>query len=196
MKLRTVLIVLVLCPVLNYSQNEKAMAYYNDAVKFYNSENYKTADSLFTLSLDIMPDRDAYFGRAIARGKMAKRQGYCEDLTESSKRGEEKADSLFLKGCGSIKTTFPKLRDTQSPIVILSKLVTYTLPDSSKRFFKQKYYSQQNDSSFRSLPNGLATKSYSINAEFPGGVSGLMIFIKKNKIFPPNSDGVGKRLVF
>ena len=42
--------------------------------------NYRTADSLFTLSLKISPNSAAYFNRSECRYKLNDLNGYCKDI--------------------------------------------------------------------------------------------------------------------
>ena len=172
------------------SQTSLSTNYYNEAVNFYNAKDYKKADSLFSISIDIEPHKDTYFNRALCRGKMANKNGYCEDLAKASHNGEEKATSLFLKTCGKIDSTFVRLDQKYTTTTILSRIITYNYSDSLNIVFKQKYASQESTltpislEAVRATQEGEVFKIIETAAEFPGGVAALMQFITKNVIIP------------
>ncbi|HOZ87315.1 MAG TPA: energy transducer TonB [Bacteroidia bacterium] len=164
-------------------QNKKAILLYNEAVKHYNQEHFNIADSVFGLSIQLQPDKDNYFGRALCRGKMADQRGYCEDLANASACGELKATALFLKSCGRIDTTHPRLNQNFTETVIFSELITYTLSDGKKLAFKQKYYSQLSDSLIDPKACDPEVKG-EVMPTFPGGFGELYKFIVQNITMP------------
>ncbi|MES2680072.1 MAG: energy transducer TonB [Bacteroidota bacterium] len=167
----------------SFCQNKKAILLYNDAVKYYNQQHYRVADSLFGLSIQLQPDKDNYFSRALCRGKMADKNGYCEDLANASACGESKATALFLKSCGSIDTTHPKLDQNFTKTVILSELITYVLPEGKKIAFKQKYYSQLSDSLIDPKACDPNFKG-EVMPDYPGGINFGYKSIMQNIIMP------------
>jgi hypothetical protein len=85
----------------------------NQAIKFYDEGNKATsmgnlilADSLYTLSIKIAPDNNAYFNRAVVRNKMHDIKGYCLDLGTASGLNDIEATQLYWKDCGIIDSVF------------------------------------------------------------------------------------------
>lgn len=179
-----------------FSQDtKKALALYNDGVLLYNKQLYHAADSLSSLSLGIRADKDTYFSRALARGKMSMRQGYCEDLMQSAIHGENKAVKIFLKSCGKIDTSRTKFYVSGVAHGILSKNIAFHLPDSGKQVFTQKYAGHESTSPFKACPP-LPNPKDSADASFPGGVGEMAKFIQTELYFPKEFLFRGKRQVF
>lgn len=172
------------------AQNAKALTYFNEGVANFNAQNYRKADSLFTLSNNLELTSETVFNRAICRGKMADKTGYCTDLVKASSLGENRATQLFLKTCGKIDTVFIPVIQTYSPARILSRKITYTFNDSIHLVLLQKYYGQERvkkdsisaDTTLKQKPS--ADKAVEVLAEFPGGMTGLMNYIRKNIRIP------------
>jgi hypothetical protein len=180
---RVIPILLMLLCLNSVGQNKKAILLYNEAVKHFNQAHYNIADSVFGLSIQLQPDKDNYFGRALCRGKMADQKGYCEDLANASACGELKATALFLKSCGRIDTTHPKLEQNFTKTVIFSELITYVIKDGRKLAFKQKYYSQQSDSVV--VPGACDPNvKGEVLPDMPGGINEGYRFISENIIMP------------
>jgi TonB family protein len=173
-----------------------ALQFYNAGIGFYNNQEFQKADSLFTISLSKESSRDAYFNRALCRGKMANKKGYCIDMANACYLGEEKAAKLFVKGCGKMDTIFTVVEPKVSSITIYSSEVIYKYGDSIilKQF--TKYSKQARDPNFVPQPIDTSKKETSSQVEerveFPGGVKALMDFIVKNRKIPKNYDNNGK----
>lgn len=157
-----------------FSQQQEALKLYNEAIEFYNKQEYHTADSIFTASLEMLPSGDSYFARALCRGKMADKKGYCINLAFASNHGTDKATGLFLKSCGRIDTA-DNWTTQNSGLLDLSRKVTYIISDSLKIPFLHKSTPQQRDTIHRAGEE---------QAEFPGGTAAMMKYIQKNRQIP------------
>lgn len=167
------------------SQNRNALEYYNEAVNFYNEQNYEKAEDLFTKSLALMKSSDVYFARALCRGKMANKNGYCEDLVKTGIDGSEEARKLFTKSCGKIDTSYTKLDQQFTKTTILSRVITYSISGGAKFEFKQKYATQQIDSlEVHSVPATQVFTVVEVAAEFPGGLIPMRDFMRDNMQTP------------
>ncbi len=87
----------------------------SEAVKLYEAGNrafskndYRAADSLFSLSLALEPHPDAYYNRAVCRRKMNDFKGYCLDLHDASELGDLEANKLYWKQCAKRDTVFKR----------------------------------------------------------------------------------------
>lgn len=93
------------------------------AVKLYDAGNiafaakeYRRADSLFTLSLNLEPHPDAYYNRAVCRRKMNDFKGYCLDLEGATSLNDQEAAKLYWKQCAKRDTIYKKTHgDSASP---------------------------------------------------------------------------------
>lgn len=170
------------------AQNQYALQLYNEGVQLYNKQKFEKANKFFSKSIDLEKNKDTYFARALCYGKMANKNGYCEDLATASSKGEKKATILFLKSCGTIDSVYSKLEQHFTKTVILSRTVTYTLSDSSKFSFTQKYASQQSDS--LQTNSVMASRDSTVAeepAEFPGGLDAMKDFMRANIVFPSSA---------
>ena len=90
-----------------FSQStDKAMELYAEGAKHFKEKDYKTADSLFTLSLEITPTGKGYFGRGAARYNLRNVRGYCGDMQEAIKYGEPKAENQYANKCVIVDTVY------------------------------------------------------------------------------------------
>jgi len=83
------------------------------AVKLYDAGNtafakndYRAADSLFSLSLDLEPHPDAYYNRAVCRRKLGDSKGYCIDMGGAANMGDPEAYKIFWKQCAKRDTVY------------------------------------------------------------------------------------------
>ncbi len=71
-------------------------------------KDYRTADSLFTLSLNIAPHPDSYYNRAVCRRQLKDFKGYCLDLNSASLFGDKEASNLYSRQCIKLDTVYKK----------------------------------------------------------------------------------------
>lgn len=171
--MRSKLLILFLLAYLKHAVSQTpALDFYNAAVKEYNVKNYRSADSLFTLSNKLEPHKDTYFSRALCRGKMANKDGYCEDLAYASYLGDAQATKLFLRSCGKIDSGNVVYKSVNGILTrMYSGIVKYTYGDSTNIIFNP----------YKSNSVALIVEE---SAEFPGGIQALSAFIQKNLNYP------------
>jgi hypothetical protein len=71
-------------------------------------KDYRTADSLFTLSLNLAPHPDSYYNRAVCRRQLNNFKGYCLDLNSASLFGDKEASNLYSRQCIKLDTVYKK----------------------------------------------------------------------------------------
>jgi len=168
-----------------FSQN-KALDYFNLAVKNYNAQNFRQADSLFSLSVKLDPSAETFYNRALCRGKMANKNGYCLDLAKATELGEQKAIKLFCRSCGKIDTTYKKIDITNKSTKLFYKTVSCRYGDSIIYSITTKYWpnnpatTRRDTNLYRSSSNPEVFTIVESQPEFPGGIPALMKFVKNN----------------
>lgn len=176
-------------------QHDAATNYYTKGLDFFNQMEYARADSAFRKSKEIEPSKEVYNAIALCNKKLGKIASYCESLAQASHLGDEKATAQFRMSCGRIDTTFPRIAQNFSKTPILSRVITYHVDSTKVLPFKQNYFSQDvfpTKSKDNTAPTE-ATVEVEAQAEFPGGVDGLMRFIKKNLIVPRSFNGMKEK---
>ncbi|MDF2436059.1 MAG: hypothetical protein K0Q95_435 [Bacteroidota bacterium] len=111
----------------------EAIKYYEEGNKAANMGRLALADSLYTVSINISPDNNSYFNRAVVRKKMHDQKGYCLDLGTASGLNDHEATKLYWKDCGSVDTVFYDRQDSvvkkgahaSLAVVSKSKYTTY-----------------------------------------------------------------------
>lgn len=74
----------------------------------FSQKEYKKADSLFTLSLNILPHPDTYYNRAVCRNKLNNFAGYCTDLAAAASLNDKESRRIYWKVCAKTDTIFKK----------------------------------------------------------------------------------------
>jgi TonB family protein len=85
-----------------------SLEYYNLGNEAFSKQDFKKADSLFSLSLDLKPHRDTYFNRAVCRQKLNNFKGYCIDLKSAANLGDDEGKKVFCKECSKQDTIYTK----------------------------------------------------------------------------------------
>jgi protein TonB len=93
-----------------YSQNERSLELFNSGKEAFKKNKFKSADSLFTLSLNISQQADAYFNRALSRQKLKDTKGSCIDLWNAFYLGHNEAKIYFNESCAVMDTLFKDAR--------------------------------------------------------------------------------------
>lgn len=91
-------------------------------------KDYRTADSLFTLSLNLAPHPDSYYNRAVCRRQLNDFKGYCLDLNSASELGDDESLKLYSKQCIKSDTFYKKISGepaTKADYEIVEHLKTY-----------------------------------------------------------------------
>ena len=86
----------------------KAVKLYDAGNSSFANKDYRTADSLFTLSLELEPHPDAYYNRAVCRRRMNDLKGYCLDLEGAAELNDREAGKLYWKQCAKRDTVYKR----------------------------------------------------------------------------------------
>jgi Na+-translocating ferredoxin:NAD+ oxidoreductase RnfG subunit len=100
---------LIVCCLLVFAtfhaqKKDKSIVLYDQGNLELAKKNYKLADSLFTLSLNISPHPDTYFNRAACRRKMNNFEGYCQDIGGAASYRDKEAIGIYYKDCCTVDT--------------------------------------------------------------------------------------------
>lgn len=91
----------------NILDNESKV-YYDLGNTAFAKKEYDMADSLFTVSLKILPHPDTYYNRAVCRRRMNDFSGYCVDLASAANMRDKESYRLYCKECAKIDTVYTK----------------------------------------------------------------------------------------
>lgn len=83
---------------------DSSVYYYSMGNDAFRAANYQHAEQFYTQSLSIKKHPDTYFNRAMIYKKQSNKLGYCSDLMEASKLGDQAAAIEFWNVCGTIDT--------------------------------------------------------------------------------------------
>lgn len=109
-------------------QRDPSVILYDKGNAAFARKDYRTADSLFTLSLNIVPHPDSYYNRAVCRRQLNDFKGYCLDLNSASELGDGESYRLYSKQCVKSDTTYKKISGdlaTKADYEIVEYLKTY-----------------------------------------------------------------------
>lgn len=81
---------------------------YNKGNEAFANQDYRAADSLFTLSIKLNPQPNSYFNRAACRIKLNDYEGYCVDLKNASALKDNEANNLYCRQCIMQDTIYKK----------------------------------------------------------------------------------------
>lgn len=87
-------------------QKDKSELLYDQGNLAFANKDYKTADSLYSLSLLIKAHPDTYFNKAACRKKMGDFEGYCVDLRKATLFGDKEAEKLYSTQCVKLDTVY------------------------------------------------------------------------------------------
>lgn len=168
-----------------YSQNPFALKYYDAAVNYYNQQNYKAADSLFTRSNFLEPHKDTYYSRAACRFKMGDKEGHCSDLAYATQMKDKSAEKLFLKNCGKIDTIYlTKDGKDANKKNHRYKCIQYSYLDSLSILFATDSTGMPVRLKFKGNEGAELFTTVEEQAEFPGGIANMTKFIQMNLKYP------------
>lgn len=86
--------------------NDDSKKLYDLGNEFFAKKNYEKADSLFTVSIKLIPHPDTYFNRAVCRRRMNDFSGYCTDIAAAANMGDKESYSMYCKECAKIDTVY------------------------------------------------------------------------------------------
>ena len=83
-----------------------AIQTYDLAVNYFREGKLREADSLFTISLQLEPNVDTYYNKALVSKKLDKFNEYCINLEYAKWHGDSEAGKLFNSDCNSFDSIF------------------------------------------------------------------------------------------
>lgn len=123
---------LVVCCLLVFvtihaQKKDKSIVLYDQGNLELTKKNYRVADSLFTLSLNISPHPDTYFNRAACRRKMNDFKGYCQNIGGAASYMDKEALSIYYKECCKVDTiiTLNESANSKKEIKSIEFVTTY-----------------------------------------------------------------------
>lgn len=167
----------------------KAIDYYNNGVDFLTKGDNRSADSLFTLSIDLDYTVEAFYNRSLARKRLGDTEGYCKDIFMATANGDPEAKALFLNSCTVNDTTYLDSNDssTSKELAIKTKISAKRKHDSNtdiiiidslgNEFWSNEvdsaiFKAQDKDSIIQRMPS------------FPGAEPALVNFLGHNIKYP------------
>jgi hypothetical protein len=200
-------IMLVLIAITGNAQKKKkkAIKCFDLGVIAFNKKDFKTADSLFTLSAKIEPNPDTYFNLAATKNKLDDFCGFCENMNKAAIYGEAGAAELYDQNCtikDSIFYNNVKSRNKAYYCIInfhkCLKKKTYQfylfdkknektsafkiIPTDSSKFNEQDFESPSFD--IENIPKECINFILSEEPYFPGGDYALNQFLYDNLEYP------------
>jgi len=155
------------------------------------ANNFKAADSLYTLSLKYDTNKFTYYNRSLAKKSLNDNDGFCFDLLRAGQMGDTLYMYQHYKNCGTY-TTIP-LNSMKQPTFdsAVFNLVVKGSP------YEKKYHYRIYDR------NGKVVENYAVNDKkdtvrydvsqyerlpsFPGDDEALQYFLHKNLRYPANA---------
>lgn len=169
---------------------DSALFFYKKGVNAFKVQNYRLADSMYAISLEIKAHPNAYFNRASARLQMQDRAGYCENLAFSSGMGDTEAISLFRKHCGTSDSLYTgrKNGDPTLPCSVYYQVSYRSAYMKEALIARYTFNNTFHSFSWAAADDGidsLAARNDTIsNAEFPGGMAEMISYMVYNVNYP------------
>lgn len=187
---------------------DSGSVYYKKAVNAFKSQNYVLADSLYSISLYYDANPNTYFNRAIVKSELRDRCGYCENLAFASGMRDKEASILFLKHCGKTDTIYSERISKQTHAVIAPDYQVYFRSQYMNDVLIVRYRMNTSLHSFSWAKASTSLKSENIVsdtilkmailkdktsnfAEYPGGISAMMMFMQQNINYPAEAREAG-----
>jgi TonB family protein len=211
------LLIFILSTASTFAQinNLKAKELYDAGLSQFNNDNFKTADSLFILSINAEPSADAYFYLAVCKKRLDDICGYCDNIYKSAQLGDDNSERAFNFNCVKRDSINYKNIST-SDLIYYTIINTTSCTNTKKQYFaiknvqegKTKIFTlRQNDSlnnvdfnlTFPDISKIPPQDIHDLPAdqenfthveqmpEFPGGEAKLAEFLAKNIVAPANA---------
>jgi len=189
LKLVTTTFIFLLSSVIINAQDMRNQFFVSEGIKQLELGNLEKADTLFNAALEVYPNVDAYFNKALTRLNLNDQCGFCECMYMASFYEDMEADSLYKRYCISEAKMLESKYDSLVPFLINKQ---YEIIQKDKCGTREKIdFYNQNDSLLSSLQiiNGqLFYSQLSYPARYPGGQPMLDKFIEKNMIYPKQAE--------
>ncbi len=165
-----------------------SQTYYQQGTEYLKKGNYIKADSLFTLSIEGIPNKNAFYNRAITRMYKGDKKGFCLDLKSAAEFKDAEAGNLHKSKCLEIDTvkysdTYTIVSDNWFLTEIIEKERYYDLTEG--RFYDAQdkliaeYKIKKDYKWFEKLPN---------KPDYIGGERKLWKFINSELKYPESEN--------
>lgn len=187
MKCSVILLLFVLISQIAISQQrDPSVILYDRGNAAFSRKDFRTADSLFTLSLNLAPHPDSYYNRAVCRRQLNDFKGYCLDLNSASDMGDKESEKLYWVQCAKADTIYKK-----NAIDIATKedyeIVEYVTSYKYNTNFEYIKCDTANNPILSKIrrDNEIIYKNCKDveGAKYVGGVDSLIAFVKTNTDF-------------
>ncbi len=183
--------------LLSFSQKKPtSIDLYNLGVNYLGKNEYKAADSLFTLALEAGDrNKDTYFNRALARKKLHNTCGFCVDMISAAERGDKDANIAFWRYCPRQDSVYTCEKNKNIAIKdTIVKVISFDTTCKTKRVSELSRNRGLTNSIFY-YPDG-KVDTFNINDQvfdlvtiqeqpkFPGGEGELFAFLRNNINYP------------
>lgn len=123
---------LIMSQIFFAQKKEKSILLYDQGNSELAKKNYRTADSLFTLSLNTSPHPDTYFNRAACRQKMNDFKGYCQDIGGAATYRDKEAIGIYYRECCKVDTVITLMEgdNSKKEIKNVEFITTYKYNDN------------------------------------------------------------------
>ncbi len=190
MKLKlTVTACFILFTFIIQAQDIRNQFFVSEGIRQLELGNLEKADTLFNAALEVFPNPDAYFNKALTRLQMKDQCGFCESMYMAAFYDDPEADSLYNKYCITQTKMIESAYDSLVPFITNK---TYEIIEKDRCGVREKIdFYNENDSLLASLQiiNGRYFYSgLSYKARYPGGREMLDKFIAKNLVYPKEAE--------
>ena len=194
--------ILSISTLLSFSQKKPtSIDLYNLGVNYLGKNEFRAADSIFTLALEAGDkNKDTYFDRALARKKLGNTCGFCVDMISAAELGDMEANAVFWKNCPQLDSVFScitnihvALKDSQAKVTIFDSaynikriIVIHRTKGLTNRFF---IHADGRIDTFNFHDPVYEDPVYELKAiqeqpSFPGGDGELFKFLRENIVYP------------
>lgn len=187
---------LAINPLFFFAQDQIADKLYDQGVAAFNLGDYKSADSLFSLSAEMQPNMDVYYNLAIVKNRLGDQCESCKYMDLAGANGDTNARKKYNKNC------------LKKDSVVYSNTKFYCLTEQkfcdekiSFRFYKKA--ASGSDSAVLLVKDSLLSNEILLSTSFeiekfvdtivlnyeeqpgyPGGEYALMDFLRNNIKYP------------
>jgi len=101
MRKKIIFISLLILAISSFGQNIISTDLYDKGVEYFNKNDFKTADSLFTASVELSPNIDAYYNLALSKLKSGDTCNFCLNLKKASILGDGPSTKYYNNFCSN-----------------------------------------------------------------------------------------------
>jgi TonB family protein len=98
---KIIFISLLFLSISSFGQKIISTELYDKGVEYFNKNDFKTADSLFTASVESYPNVDAYYNLALSKLKSGDTCNFCHSLKKASLLGDTQSTGYYDKFCSN-----------------------------------------------------------------------------------------------